>query len=346
MEWYDVGCKRYLAALRSVNAGSSAYGMAARLCERHLGALRSVNAHKRPKTFTMTPPPSDDGEAWRHFDRQRKRFFHGRSNRQHRRPLQKYRAMFRNPDAEGALRAQDDASYRESFIAENVPFIRAAAAKAVHHFVTEHDDEWSVAMISFNEAIDRYIPDRGDFAAFAKVVISRRLTDELRREYRHRNEIPVEPEILAGADLRQDAAGDDPQYGQAGQAAKAAMAREAQQAGEESARSAAEEIQEVQKILQEYGFSFFDLADASPRAAKTKTECAKAVGALLCSEELFLEMQRKKTLPMKALSRTSGVNRKILERHRRYIIAAAVILNGEYPLLAAYMDYIRKAMKT
>lgn len=258
----------------------------------------------------------------------------------------KYRVMFRNPDAEGALRAQDDASYRESFIAENVPFIRAAAAKTVHHFVTEQDDEWSIAMISFNEAIDRYIPERGDFAAFAKVVISRRLTDELRREYRHRNEIPVEPEILAGADLRQDGAGDDLQYGQTVQAVKAGMVRDAQQADEKNALSAADEIQEIQKILQEYGFSFFDLADASPRAAKTKAECAKAVGALLCSEELLREMQRKKTLPMKALSRASGVNRKALERHRRYIIAAAVILNGEYPLLAAYMDYIRKAMKT
>ena len=254
--------------------------------------------------------------------------------------------MFNKPDAEDALRAQEDASCRESFIAENIPFIRAEAAKTIHRFVTEQDDEWSVAMISFNEAIDRYVPERGDFAAFARVVISRRLTDELRREYRHRNEIPVEPEVFTDADVRQDAYGGGAQSGQAGQEARFAMAREAQQAGEESALSATEEIREVQKILLEYGFSFYDLADASPRAAKTKAECAKAVGALLRDRELFLEMQRKRALPMKALARTSGVNKKILERHRRYIIAAAVILNGEYPLLAAYMDYIRKTMKT
>ena len=38
------------------------------------------------------------------------------------------------------------------------------------------------------------------------------------------------------------------------------------------------------------------------------------------------------------------VQKKVLERHRRYIIAAAEILNGEYPLLREYMNYIRKAL--
>ena len=38
--------------------------------------------------------------------------------------------------------------------------------------------------------------------------------------------------------------------------------------------------------------------------------------------------------------------RKILDRHRRYIIAAAEILSGEYPVLAEYLGYIRKALKT
>ena len=44
------------------------------------------------------------------------------------------------------------------------------------------------------------------------------------------------------------------------------------------------------------------------------------------------------------LAKKAGVHKKILERHRKYIIAAAEILNGEYPLLAEYMNYIRKAL--
>ena len=105
-----------------------------------------------------------------------------------------------------------------------------------------------------------------------------------------------------------------------------------------------DEIEAVQELLQEYGFSFFDLADCSPKAEKTKKQCAQAVIALLEDPELFRRMRSTKALPTKEIIRVSGVSKKILERHRKYIIAAAEILNGEYPLLAEYMNYIRKAL--
>ena len=47
---------------------------------------------------------------------------------------------------------------------------------------------------------------------------------------------------------------------------------------------------------------------------------------------------------MKELEKLSRIPRKILDRHRKYLIAAVEILHGEYPLLAEYMSYIRKAM--
>ena len=107
-----------------------------------------------------------------------------------------------------------------------------------------------------------------------------------------------------------------------------------------------DEIEAVQQILQGYGFSFFDLTECSPKAEKTKRASAKAVAALLSNAELFQKLRQTKTLPMKELTEYSGVPRKILDRHRKYLIAAAEILNGEYPLLAEYMSFIRKAMVT
>ena len=114
----------------------------------------------------------------------------------------------------------------------------------------------------------------------------------------------------------------------------------------DAARAARAEIAEMQAILAQYGISFFDLADASPKAEKTKQACCKAVVALLKNEELLIKMRKNKALPMKELEAASGVARKILDRHRRYIIAAAEILSGEYPVLAEYLGYIRKALKT
>ena len=53
-------------------------------------------------------------------------------------------------------------------------------------------------------------------------------------------------------------------------------------------------------------------------------------------------MRLKKMLPIKELYEVSGVVKKILERHRRYIIASAEILDGDFPILASYLDYIRR----
>ena len=196
-----------------------------------------------------------------------------------------------------------------------------------------------MALIAFNEATDRYIPERGSFASFAELVIKRRLADELRKEYRVKSEIATSPEILAGE-------GADPGTDAFGSEVSSALKAQALQEHSEKEHTAKDEIEEVQEILKSYGFSFFDLADCSPKADKTKRECAKAVAALLENEELFAEMRSRKTLPVRELLRKSAVKNKILERHRKYIIAAAEILNGEYPLLAEYMSYIRKALKT
>jgi len=47
-------------------------------------------------------------------------------------------------------------------------------------------------------------------------------------------------------------------------------------------------------------------------------------------------------LPIKILQKNTDLPRKLLERHRKYIIAAMLILSGEYPLLAEYLPFFRK----
>lgn len=210
------------------------------------------------------------------------------------------------------------------------------AAKTIHRFVSEHDDEWSVSMVAFNEAIEKYTPERGKFSSYAALVIKNRLTDQMRNDCRFRDEISFEPDALEGSD--KDGENKDP------------LAAEIRKKLQEDVRKqeydpdtqAREEIEAVQKLLGQYGFSFYDLVSCSPKAEKTKRDCALAVIALMKDDELFEKMRRTKSLPAEGIIEASGVKRKILERHRKYIIAAAEILNGEYPLLAGYMDFIRR----
>ena len=246
------------------------------------------------------------------------------------------RTLARDTTTERAVSAKKDPVFREEFIRENRFFIRITAARTIHHFVSDHDDEWSVALVAFNEAIEKYEPDRGSFTSFAANVIRNRLMDQLRSDYRHESEIPFDPSALEGNQKTQD--NPDPLNIEV----QKKLEEEAVQAAWDPQAQAREEIEAVQLLLKPYGFTFFDLTSCSPKAEKTKTECAKAVIALLGNEELFAAMRKTHSLPSEGIIRASGVKRKILDRHRRYIIAAAEILHGEYPLLAGYMDYIRK----
>ena len=65
---------------------------------------------------------------------------------------------------------------------------------------------------------------------------------------------------------------------------------------------------------------------------------------LIATAILMAQMRLKRLLPIKELSEASGVIRKILERHRKYIIAAAEILDGDFPILAGYMAFIKKEL--
>ena len=238
---------------------------------------------------------------------------------------------------DGAIRAKEDMLYRNHFLQENTKFILTRAYAAIGHYVTESDDEWSIALLAFNDSIDRFDPEKGEFEGFASLVIRRRLYDYLRSEKRFSSEIALEPYAMDADDMR-----DTDEVN--------SLALEVQQKTVEQAvsgqdtRDIKDEIEAVGEILNGYGFTFMDLADASPKAQKTKDNCAKVVAVILKDQELQDKLRSQKSLPIRDILSSINVPRKLLERHRRYIIAAVEILNGDFPLLAEYMDTIRKVM--
>jgi len=239
---------------------------------------------------------------------------------------------------EQVFAAKSNPDRLNKLIEENSRFILGCASRTARRFVTRSDDEWSVALLAFSDAVRDYDGEKGGFRAFAALVIRRRLTDYRRSEARRLPELSVSPAALDGA-------GEDDE----GEAAPldlelARRTAEASALAQAESHSARDEIEAVQSLLAGYGFSFFDLADASPRAEKTRRSCAEAVKALLSDPELTRRMRETKTLPIREICDSGGVPRKILERHRRYIIAAAEILDGDYPVLAGYLSFIRKAM--
>lgn len=229
-----------------------------------------------------------------------------------------------------ALEASDNQIALNQLIEQHEFYIIKCASAVTHHYIDKSDDEWSIALMAFVEAIHSYDLNKGSFLSFAKLVIRRRIVDYIRNQSKHSIEISVDPYVFDT-----DAADNETDV-----SIQLAVADQVSQ--ENNQNSINLEISAINDVFLNYGFTFFDLADCSPHAKKTKISCAKAVNFMLNNRLLTIEMSKSKQLPLKIIEKNAKVPRKILERHRKYIIAAIEILSGEYPKLAEYLRYIRE----
>ena len=88
---------------------------------------------------------------------------------------------------------QGDKLCREQLIKYYRPFyLRVASSVAKRYLVLGRDDEASIAMLAFDEAINSYDPEAGaSFLSFAEIVIKRRMIDFFRRKSKTKDEIPM-----------------------------------------------------------------------------------------------------------------------------------------------------------
>ena len=205
-----------------------------------------------------------------------------------------------------AAQAKDDQKALEDFIRSQEGFIIKAASRASKHYITKSDDEWSVALSAFVEAVEKYELEKGSFMAFAELLIRRRLIDFFRINGRFNEEIHVED-----------------------------IENEPDKSVDENEIKL--EILSLGEDLKLYGIEFMELADASPKAQKTRDACRKAINWMLENPMIINQLREAHQLPIKIIENNTGVPRKILERHRKYIIAVVEILTGDYPWLNEYV---------
>lgn len=231
-----------------------------------------------------------------------------------------------------ALEAKDDPDALADLIKQNEFLIIKTCASVTHRFITKNDDEFSIALLAFHEAVKTYELEKGRFLSFASLVIKRRLIDYVRKQDKHKLELSVNPSVF-DTEPEED---DDENI-------SIRLAVSAKVSQREN-KSLTYEIEEANQHFSQFGFSFYDLTSCSPKSKKTKEACSKAVGYLLSNPVLIDELNESKLLAIKIIEKNTKLPRKLLERHRKYIIAAVMILSGEYPNLADYLRCIRKEM--
>lgn len=228
--------------------------------------------------------------------------------------------------------AKTDTEAADSLIRQYMGFIRAETAKYIHRAPIEgQDEELSIVLLAFYEAILGYEKSRGTFLSYASRGIRSRIIDYYRKEKKHTKVISLHEPV-------QD---DD------NETCKMNQLEHPENEIERSHHTSAtrEEIQEYGKKLQEFGISFSDVADNCPRQERTLQACRRVLAAARSNPELLDEMLRTKKLPMAALSEISKTDKKTMERHRKYLVAILLAFTNGYEIIRGHLYHLTENRK-
>ncbi len=225
--------------------------------------------------------------------------------------------------------AQKDAQAADALVRQYLPFIKAETAKFLKRPPMEgQDDELSIAMMAFHEAIGGYSRTRGSFLKYAAMLIRSRLVDYSRREQRHSRVLSLDAPIgKEDATLGETLADDrDPR--------EETALRDATRA----------EIEELTRQMQEFGVGLSDVADNCPKQQRTLDACRRALEYAKGNPELLEDFLKTKRLPIGQLATGSGVERKTLERHRKYMVALLLIYTNGYEIIRGHLKQVMKGV--
>lgn len=225
--------------------------------------------------------------------------------------------------------AKEDVQAADRLIGTYLPFIKTETAKFLKRPPIEgHDDELSIAMIAFHEAIGGYSRTRGAFLKYAAMLIRSRLIDYSRREQRHSRVISLD------APAREE----DTTLGEV-------LVGERDPHEETAARDATRaEIEELARQMKEFGVDLSDVADNCPKQQRTLDACRKALQYARENPELLDDLLKTKRLPIGQLAAGSGVERKTLERHRKYMVALLLIYTNGYEIIRGHLKQVMKGV--
>ncbi len=218
-------------------------------------------------------------------------------------------------------KAKHDKQIRESIITQYAPFILKTASEFTNRFISPGvDEEYSISLLAFNEAIDSFDSTRGaSFFAFARIVIRRRLMDYYSKQNKKVSEVSMQKMEDENPYIEYSVSLD--------------MYR---QTTEQEYRKM--EIKDYQEALREFGISFDSLVNAAPKKKDARARAVEAARIVADCPELLNFLMKNRQLPLAEMTGKTSLSRKTLERNRKYIIAIVLVLSGEYEYLRSYIQ--------
>jgi RNA polymerase sigma factor len=222
------------------------------------------------------------------------------------------------------LNAQkDDEAALNFLLSKYQPFIAKSVSEVCKRYIDPHrDDEFSVGLMAFHEAIRQFSPTKGSsFFAFANLVIKRKVIDYIRFNSKYKVAISLdetydEEQIENPTEI---------------EAVKEIYEKE------QEAWYRRQEILEFREKLASYKLTLAELTEIAPKHRDARDTAVRIARIIRDDQQLSDYVRRKKKLPIKDLATKVDVSKKTLERNRKFILAIFIVLSEDFVFLKDYL---------
>ena len=199
----------------------------------------------------------------------------------------------------------------DQLINQHMAFLIRTVSNFTGKYVSiENDDEFSIALIAFTEAVKKYDEDRGNFLGFAKLVIESRLKTYLGKKRKESSEVSLEAMQAEGIDFAEE---------------------------KEENSSLHEEIIQYREELLLFGLTLEVLADRAPKHSDTRKRAVTVAEIASEDKETVEETYLKKKLPIRKVARLSKVTEKIVKGSKEFILSVLIIFVKQFPGLVYWI---------
>ena len=220
--------------------------------------------------------------------------------------------IYRETLEQRVINARGSKDLTGKLITEFKPFIASVAQKRVGRYLQYGvDDELSVALMAFREAVNSFKEGKAKFLSFARMVISMRLIDYFRK-----------------LDNNFEVLGDEDEEGLWDRQSVELYELEV----EEEDRKA--EVISYGGLLRKWDIDMIQLVHASPKSQGLKEQYQKIARIIASDKTLLGGLMETRRLPIKEIEAKVPIHRKKLERGRIYIIAMVLAIVSGF----SYMD--------
>jgi RNA polymerase sigma factor len=193
---------------------------------------------------------------------------------------------------------------RNQFIHDYTPFVIKHVSEIKHAYVcVRNDDEFSIALIAFNEAIDRYEISKGHFLSFARIVIESRLKNYWEKEKHHQHDDISNVEVAAPSD-------EDLHL----------------------------ELIAYENELSYFGLSFEDLSNHMPKHTDTKEAALNIAQEIALNAFIMTQVYIKKSLPVTLVSKSLKIGLKMIKNNKIFILGTSIIFYKKFDKIENWLN--------